>query len=190
MPRRPGLDRAAVVRAAADLVNAEGIEALTVGRLASLLGIQPPSLYNHVGGLPDVYRELALLNASALADRLTGAAVGRAGGDAVHAIAQAYRGYIKESPGVYLSSLRSSLNRQEPDPALEAAEERAVRVVVAVVASFGLHGDDAIHGARALRSAVHGFTTLEIAGGFGIPIDLDESFTRLIDALINGLIKA
>lgn len=40
---------------------------------------------------------------------------------------------------------------------------------------------------RALRGAVHGFTTLEIAGSFGLPFDLDESFSCLIDTLIAGL---
>lgn len=186
MPRKPGIDRDRVVRAAAELVNAEGIDALTVGRLASQLGIQPPSLYNHIDGLPDLYDALALLNARALADTLTGAAVGKAGSEALHAIAQAYRGYIKAYPGVYLSSIRAALNRQSPDPELEAAENRTVNVVLAVLESFGLYGADAIHATRAFRSAVHGFTTLEIAGGFGIPLDLDTSFYRLIEMLITG----
>ena len=186
MPRKPGLDRDEVVRAAATLVNAEGIDALTVGRLAASLNIQPPSLYNHISGLPDLYNALAVLNACALADAMTDAAVGRSGSDALHAIANAYRNYIKESPGVYLSSLRSALNRQTPIAELEAAEERAVNVVLAVLASFGVQDADAIHAARAFRSAVHGFTTIEIAGGFGIPLDLDTSFHRLIDALIYG----
>ena len=30
------------------------------------------------------------------------------------------------------------------------------------------------------RSAVHGFVALEAAGGFGIPVDVDESFERLV----------
>jgi hypothetical protein len=34
---------------------------------------------------------------------------------------------------------------------------------------------------------VHGYATLEAAGGFGIKVDLDASFTRLIGALAQGL---
>jgi hypothetical protein len=34
---------------------------------------------------------------------------------------------------------------------------------------------------------VHGFTTLEVAGGFGLPLDLDESFRLLINLFIHGL---
>jgi hypothetical protein len=50
-----------------------------------------------------------------------------------------------------------------------------------------LNGDDAIHAVRALRSLVHGFATLEVSGGFGIPLDLDESFHRLVDLFIAGI---
>jgi len=40
--------------------------------------------------------------------------------------------------------------------------------------------------ARAFRSAVHGFVLLEAAGGFGIPVDLDDSFDRLVATLAGG----
>jgi Tetracyclin repressor-like, C-terminal domain len=59
--------------------------------------------------------------------------------------------------------------------------------VLAVLASYGLHGDEALHAARGFRSAVHGFATLEVAGGFDIPLDLDESFDRLLRAFVTGL---
>jgi hypothetical protein len=43
--------------------------------------------------------------------------------------------------------------------------------------------------ARGLRSVAHGFATLEVARGFGIPLDLDESFDRLLRAFVAGLRK-
>jgi hypothetical protein len=73
------------------------------------------------------------------------------------------------------------------DAERDQVEARVVHVAVAVVASFGLAGDDAIHAVRALRSVVHGFATLETAGGFGIPLDLDESFRRLVAMVVAGL---
>ncbi len=185
--RRAGLDRAAVVRAAAALVNAEGIEALTINRLARELQVQPPSLYNHIAGIGELRRELALLSTRALGDRLIAAAVGRSGPAGVVAMAQAYRDYVKEFPGLYQVSLRASGNLDRGDPDLQAAEARVVDVAVVLVESFGLSGEDAIHAVRALRSAFHGFATLEVAGGFGLPLDLDESFRRLVDTLIRGM---
>jgi AcrR family transcriptional regulator len=191
MPRpaspKIALTRQAVIEAAARLVNAEGAEALTIIRLALELKVQPPSLYNHIEGLPALWRELAVINTAALGDRITGAAVGKSGPAAVRAIAWAYRAYVKEFPGLYQASLRVSGNFGSPVPRLEMAEERIVRVVVAVVGSFGLEGDAAIHAVRALRSMVHGFVTLEVSGGFGLPQNLDESFDLLIEMLIKGM---
>ena len=37
--------------------------------------------------------------------------------------------------------------------------------------------------ARALSAALHGFVTLEAGGGFGMPVDVDRSYARLIDGL-------
>ena len=190
MPRRAGLDKAMVVHAAADLANAEGVDALSLGRLAERLGVRTPSLYNHIDGLPGLYRELSLLNTRRLGERLSNAAIGKAGPDAVMAVAQAYREHIKESPGLYMASLRAAGNQPSAGIELQAAEDRVVHVGMAVVASFGLSGEDGLHAVRALRSVVHGFATLEVAGGFGLPLDCDESFRRLITMLIAGLQEA
>ena len=72
-------------------------------RLAEALGVQTPSLYNHVDGLPGLRRELALLSARSLGQCLADAAIGRSGPEALAALAQAYRSFIRENPGLYAS---------------------------------------------------------------------------------------
>ncbi len=184
MSPRVGLDRETVVREAAALADVEGLEALTLARLAGKLGIRPPSLYNHVAGLEDLRRELALLGLRDLTERLGRAAVGRAGEEAVEALAEAYRAYARQRPGLYAASLRA------PDPQdsdWQAAGERVVGIVLAAFAGFGLRNDEALHAVRGLRSALHGFVGLEATGGFGLPLDRDESFRRLIRAYLSGL---
>jgi AcrR family transcriptional regulator len=176
-----------VVQAAVDLVNTEGLEALTLSRLAGQLGIQTPSLYNHVAGLSGLYRELALLDVRRLGERLGNAAIGKSGAQAVQAVAQAYRSYIKENAGLYHAGLRQRRYRVPGDAEMEGAEDRVVEIALAVVASFGLAGEDGLHAVRGLRSLVHGFAILEAAGGFGLPLDLDESFHRLVETLIRGM---
>jgi len=176
-----------VVRAAARLVNEEGVDALTINRLARELGVRPPSLYNHVSGLAELWRDLVLLNTQSLGDRLLAAAMARSGPAGVMALAQAYREYVKEFPGLYQAGLRVSGNMDNPDPALQAAEGRVLKAALALVETLGVEGEEAIHAVRALRSAIHGFATLEMAGGFGMPLDLDESFRRLIEMVIRGM---
>lgn len=187
MSPRSNLTPQAVVQAAAHLINTDGLEALSLGRLADQLGVRTPSLYNHVDGLPGLMRGLSILNARFLAERLNEAAIGQSGPALVLSVMQAFRSYIKENTGLYMSTLRVSGAQNDVDPDLEQEEERSVKIGMAVMNSFGLEGEDAVHAVRGLRSVVHGFATLEVSGGFGMPLDLDDSFTRLVDLFITGL---
>jgi AcrR family transcriptional regulator len=183
MPRA-GLSTAAVVAAAAVIADAEGLDRLTLARVAAAAGVRTPSLYNHVESLDDVRRRVALLALRDLADALRDAAVGRAGDDALVAMADAYRAYARRHPGRYAATQRAPA---EGDEEMRAAAKGAVDVVLAILRGYGLEGDDAIHAARAVRSALHGFVALETGGGFGIPVDLDESYARMVRALARGL---
>ena len=59
--------------------------------------------------------------------------------------------------------------------------------MLAVLRAWEKHGDAAVHAVRTVRSALHGFVALEAAGGFGLPVDLDASFDRLVATLAAGL---
>jgi AcrR family transcriptional regulator len=183
MPRA-GLSTAAVVGAAAELADAEGLEALTLARLAGSVGVRTPSLYNHVASLDDVRRRVALVALVELGDAMRDATVGRAGDDALTAMAHAYRAYARAHPGRYAATQRAPA---AGDDELATPAARAVDVLLAVLRGYGLEGDDAIHAARGVRSALHGFVALEAGGGFGIPVALDESFDRMVAALARGL---
>ena len=60
-------------------------------------------------------------------------------------------------------------------------------MVRAVLAPYGLRGVAETHQIRAFRSLAHGFVSLELAGGFGLPVDIDESFRHLIALFIAAL---
>ena len=183
MPRA-GLDRAAVVHAAAALADTIGLEEVTLADLAARLKVRVPSLYNHVAGLAGLRRELSLLALEELSARLQRAALGKARDEAVMAVAHAYRAFANEHPGLYAAALRA------PDPEdaeAQAAAREVVEIVVAILASYGLQGDAAVHTVRALRSFLHGFVSLEATGGFGLPLDRDESFRRMTQIFISGM---
>jgi AcrR family transcriptional regulator len=184
---RAGLDAEAVVAAASSLADAEGLQALTLARLAERLGVRSPSLYAHVGGLDDLRTRLATRGARELTIALQAAAAGRARTDALEAVADAYRSYAHAHPGAYAAIQRAPAAASEPDPEHAVAAAELVDVLVAVLRGYGLHGDDAIHAVRMLRAALHGFVSLEGEGGFAIPIDVDESYRRLVQTLDHGL---
>ncbi|HEU0192658.1 MAG TPA: WHG domain-containing protein [Gaiellales bacterium] len=182
MPR--GLTPDQVVDRAAALVDADGLESLTLAGLAEHLGVRTPSLYNHVGGLADLRRRLGLRGLQELADRLRSATLARTGDDGLLALASAYRAFAREHPGLYQAVQRAPAAGDDERAAGAAA---VLEPLLAVLHSYGLEGDDAVHAARGVRSALHGFAELERGGGFGIDLDLDESYRRLVGALGAGL---
>jgi AcrR family transcriptional regulator len=184
MSRRAGLDQAIVVEEAARLVDEEGLEQLSLGRLAERLGIRTPSLYNHVAGLRGLRHDLALYCQRELLGRLIRATVGKSGAEAIFGLADAYRAYARERPGRY------ALTLQAPEPGdreTQAVARELVDVGRAVLAPYRLSDEEAIHAIRSLRSIVHGFSSLEVAGGFGMPIELDASFHWLLKLFVDGL---
>ena len=190
MPRA-GLNRAAVVEAAAVLADEGAGEEFSLARLAERLHVRKPSLYNHVAGLGDLRRELALLGLRELGWSLSRAAVGKAGREGLFVLAEAYRAFVKQRPGLYAATVRSYRLSDPDDPEFGAAEEEALEPVLAVLASCGVHDqEEAIHAARGLRSIAHGFATLEKSGGFGMSQDPDESFRRLVGAFADGLLRS
>jgi AcrR family transcriptional regulator len=184
---RAGLTSAVVVAAAGQEADARGVNGLTLAAVAARLGVRPPSLFSHVEGLDDLRDRVAVRAVEDLGAALRDAAVGRSGEDGVRALADAYRSWALDHPGRYAATQRA------PDPSDEAyvaAAQSAVDVVVAVLSGLGLAGDDAVHATRVLRSALHGFVSLEINDGFKLALDRDESFRRLVDVVITGLLIA
>jgi AcrR family transcriptional regulator len=181
---KAGLDSRAVVLAAARLADEEGLGAVTLAAVAARLDVKVPSLYSHVDGLAGLRRDLALEGTHQLGAALASASIGRSGDDAIRAMANAYRAYVKEHPGLYAATVRAP---DPGDPELQEAAARIVDVALRVVSAYGLRDDEALHAVRGLRSLAHGFATLEAAGGFGLPLDLDASYSRLVEAYIRGL---
>ncbi|MGA7688705.1 MAG: WHG domain-containing protein [Jiangellales bacterium] len=183
MPRA-GLTTERVVVEAEHLADQVGVDNVSLAALADTLGVRQPSLYKHIDGLPALKRAIAVRAKAELAEVLGRAAVGRSGDDAIRALATAYRTWAHQHPGRY----QAALHAPDPDdPDDEAASTAAVTVVLDILAGYQWHGPDAIHAARGLRSALHGFVSLEAAGGFGLPQSLDDSYDLLVEASISTL---
>lgn len=157
-----------------------GFDRLTLAAVAERLGVRLPSLYKHIESLDGLRRDVAVMCTRELADAVTAGAVGRSGGAALGALADAFRSYGRDYPGRYAATVRAPAG---DDEAHGTAADAVLRVVLAVLAGYGLAGDDAVDAARALRAALHGFVALEAGGGFGLPRDVDRSFDRLVGAL-------
>lgn len=182
MPRA-GLTPTSVTEAAADLVDREGLAALTLARVAAHLGVRSPSLYNHVDGLDALVRAVALRGVDQLGEACRTAVMGRSGSEAINELAAAYRRFAREHPGLYpLTQIA-----RPGDDEYEAAARRVLESVSAVLVGMGYEGDELIHAVRSLRSALHGFAMLEVGSGFGLEVDVDDSFDWLVRMMGRGL---
>lgn len=185
MPRR-GLSTEAVVGAAARMLDRDPERPLTLARLAEELGVRPPSLYNHVDGADGLERLVALQGIAELAEACRAAVMGRSGADALTSMAGAYRRFALDHPGVYPLTQVA----HPGDGEYEAAAERVLEPVMATLSGLGIPPGQHVHAARSVRSALHGFALLETGRGFGLAVDVEASFTWLVDMLGRGLARA
>jgi len=181
---RGTLDTQQVVESAAALADAEGLDAVTLTRVAEHLGVRQPALYRHVDNFDALIRALGLRGRGILADRLGAAAVGMAGDDAVRAMGAAWRSMVADHPGLYAATDRYPC---ATDPELEEAVERVVEVLGQALTAYGLSDVDRVHAARSMRSVFHGFAHPESGDGHPYALDLDDSFNHLVDLLCAGI---
>lgn len=186
---RVGLSHDEVVRLALRLVDQggpKGFHDLSLARVASAAGVATPSLYKHIASLARLQQEVALVCTRDLADVCAAASIGRSEADALRSLAVAMRDFARAHPGRY-AAVQVGPDPDDPAQAeLRAEASRVVGVIAAVLQGFGLPESRAIDAVRAARSAFHGFVSIELAGGFRLPEDIDRSFDTLVELLVEG----
>ena len=159
-----------IVQAARELLEAEGLDGLSMRRLADRLGIRAPSLYKHFADkqaleaalISDGFEQQAEAFERALADT----------DQPLEGIAAAYRSFARGHPHLYRLMTERPLQRDRLRPGVE---ERAALPVYHAV------GDD-LDRARAAWAFAHGMTNLELNGRFPPDADLDAAWRRGISA--------
>lgn len=184
MSARVGLDLGIILETAGRLADEYGWEEVTLARLAKSLGVRSPSLYNHINGLPDLRHQLAVYALHKFHDEFVTTIDGRSGEEAIRALCYTYLQFTRSHPGLYEATLRA------PDPEqteLVQLSDKIVKLCKDLMTPFVTNDEEAVHAVRGLRSLMHGFASLEQRSGFGLPVKLDETFSRLIDIYLAGL---
>ena len=148
--------------------------------VARRFGVQVSSLYSHVRSSHDLKTRIALFALDEMADRGAAALAGRAGKDALVALANVYRDYAREHPGRYTAARM----RLDPKTAAASAGPRHAAMTRAILRGYDLTEPDQTHAVRLLGSVFHGYPSLETAGAFdhSEPAS-EESWNRIHDAL-------
>jgi AcrR family transcriptional regulator len=183
--RTTKLSRDVIVNAALTFLDREGWDALTINALAAQLGTKGPSLYNHVNSLDDLRRSVRKRVVGDIIDMLGTVGQGRTRDDAVLVMAGAYRSYAHHHPGRYSAFTRMPLAGGD-DPEFTAVARATAEPILAVLASYGLVGEDAFYAALEFWAALHGFVLLEMTGVMA-GIDVDAVFSDMVLRLSKGM---
>ena len=160
-----------IVTAARELLDEEGLEALSMRRLAERLGIRAPSLYKHFPSKEAL--ESALISEGFQEQGAMFEAALQNSNEPLTSMAAAYRRYAQRNPGLYRLMYDRSLNRALLQP---GSEESAVVPVVQAAS-----GDRDL--ARAAFAFAHGMTVLELNHRFPPDADLQAAWRRGMQAL-------
>jgi TetR/AcrR family transcriptional regulator, tetracycline repressor protein len=145
--RRGQLTRARMLAEALRLVDAEGVENLSMRKLGRACGIEAMSLYHHV---PDKAAVLDGINEAVYEQvQLPELPAGTPWHDEVAAVVRAFRDALVAHPGV----LPVVATRRPDFPAAHRLYERLGRVLLAA----GFRPDDALYAVRSLAFFVIGF---------------------------------
>jgi AcrR family transcriptional regulator len=185
MVKRRRLNREIVVETAVDMANDAGnYEAVTLVALAKRLHIRMPSLYNHIDSLDDLRQAMAVYGLTRLIYVMKKAVVGLVGEAALLVMADAYRQFAQDHPGIYPLTVGAP---EADDPALVVLGQELSQTLLLVFASFGLSGEPAQHATRGYRALLHGFVAMEAAGGYRRPLSREDSFRELLATYLAGL---
>ncbi|OCA84153.1 TetR family transcriptional regulator [Bacillus sp. FJAT-27225] len=186
MSPRPkqALDLTTILETAVKIADEAGVAEVTLANLAKELNIRPPSLYNHFDGLSGLQENLALYGIKRLYESLASEAVGLAGEEAVMSLAKAYIEFARKHPGLYEATLSPrNINNEE----FHKIGDKIVDLTKRVLTAYGLEGESVLHAVRGLRSILHGFSSLEQKGGFGMVLDTDLSLRLILKSFLKGI---
>jgi AcrR family transcriptional regulator len=198
--RRPGgpgagLDRGQIVERAIAVMDAEGLRALTVRRLARELGVEAPALYWHFGNKDELCRAVVRTVGEQL--EVVSTTRGTPRRRLEHHFG-AVRDHWRAHPGVL------ELSREYPPPAAGAVARQGL----ALVEALGIAPGEALSCYRSLSWTVIGFVMLEQTLGQSVhhrrvgPVqwvldlddgsapstfDTDDLFRTTLDLALDGL---
>jgi AcrR family transcriptional regulator len=183
-PARARTSRVEVVAAGREILEAGGLDAVTMQAVAARVGVRAPSLYKRFSNRDQL---IAAIGTSVLED------LGRElepfsdlePGAGLRAVAGAFRRFALGHPRAYElifmplpagASLEPAANAFAAGPLVELAE-RAVGP------------EQALEAARLLTAFAHGFVSMELAGAFRLGGDLDEAYRYGVDVLVDALLR-
>jgi len=173
-PDRTSLD--AIVLAARDLLEQDGLAGLTMQAVAQRVGVRTPSLYKRVQSRDALIQLVAEATLTELAGRMnTGASP--------VLLANILRAFGHERPAAFQLVMTPGAGTPVADRAVAAAASEAILRAAGELAG----AEHALEAARTLTAWATGFISMELNGTFKLGGDVDKAWdfgvTRIVDAI-------
>ena len=181
MPTPDKTSRDAIIAAARELIEQDGVDGLAMAAVANRVGVQPPSLYKRVRDRG----ELISLVVGASIDDLTARMEAQRQPDPrerLIALADVLRAFAHERPVGFALVFGT---HKAPPPDTDAVQRSVTPLLDAVTALTG--PEHALDGARLLTAWATGYLTMELADRLRLGGDLDAAWNwglaRIVAAL-------
>jgi AcrR family transcriptional regulator len=176
-PDRTSLD--AIVRAACDLLEEEGLASLTMAAVASRVGVRAPSLYKRVRDRNTLIRLVEEATLAELGARLDGVH------DAAE-LANRYRALGHARPAAFQLVMAPGAGIPPVDEQYRQAATESILRICAELAGE----EHALDAARTLTAWCAGFISMELNGSFQLGGDVDRAWEfgveRIVAAITRG----
>jgi AcrR family transcriptional regulator len=173
-PDRTSLE--AIVLAARDLLEREGLAALTMNAVATRVGVRTPSLYKRVEGRDRLVQLVAEATLTDLAERLDV-------GGSLTEIANAFRAFGHERPAAFQLVMTPSAGTPVADYSFRVAATRPI-----LQSAGSLAGEaDALEAARFAVAWATGFITMELTSAFQLGGDVDKAWEFGVARMVTAI---
>ncbi len=184
MPYPSQVDKEIIVNTAYTMIEQEGVDSLSLARLAAKLGIKAPSLYRHVPNKAALFQAINLLTFRRLFEAFDTAlqTAKDSPKERLTAILLAYRAFAHANPETYVMAFTTTGPEQQ-------SNERILEQMVLPVQSLMAAITGPEQSLTALRGALalgHGFVMLELKAQFRRGGNLTEAFEAAIGAYLAG----
>jgi AcrR family transcriptional regulator len=175
--------RDAITAAARAILEEDGLDAVSMQAVADRVGVRAPSLYKHIADRNALIRAVTDAVMADLGATLRPPQAATDPRVDLRWIARTYRTFVHENPVGYGLLFARLDPAQSPDPgAMAALGEPIVAAVARLVGEA-----DALASARTFVAFAHGFTSLELAGGFRLGGDVDAAYASGIELILAGI---
>jgi AcrR family transcriptional regulator len=170
-----------LVAIARRLIDADGVEALTVSAVAQCAGVKGPSLYKHFSDRLALLKAVEIEVLVELEQAIRTGTKGKTPRQRLRSMADAYRRFAKERPRRYEVVYSRNV---AGDPELAAACLQAAMPLFEELRAAGIPEQRILPLSRTLTAFLHGFVSMEIAQVFRLGGHLDSDFAESLATIL------